>query len=798
MSLRYRLFLWVSGLFLATALISLVTSSRVMHKELAQAQGAMREKILEISEKKRLDIENFLAESLLENHAEIDSALTDILQFKPQILRFGPTRVNAERGTWEDVADLLFDNRWIDFLQNTNEGDVTASVTLKEGSLLSTERTPIDAGLTWVYLKGRVEPYLGVRVPYGLSRPSASQEQVETLHGTIPEYYLLFDPQKMAVSPPLSDGTLTSFPVTGTSGYEILVEPFIEAFRRAQMSLRAKTLSPGPLPQIPEDVCASGAASAAAVLSSRPAEEFMQRHVIDISERYTQLSLVWLITAFFNSGTLGDNLFAFPAPEGACLFSSDEQRGCAMRTEGVLRPKKLFDDALYYAQHAPINADLGLANSLAVIDLPDSNWLYLGNTAQFIVESQGKERKGYLTLGIDASTMLQKLVLAFHQTALLAHGGKWVCGVSPQGERIPIDGDLPLAEMLQKKSGIISSQGENLFFLHIVPFPKIDLHFFLLNSEAKEFSFLNDLEEGSEHVINSILLNIHITGFIVLLVAIFMVSQISRRITKPIIELANATEGIIAGKYEEVKAALPIPKVHDEIAILCGSFRAMVEGLQEREKVKGVLNKVVSREIAEEILAGSISLGGEVKRLTVLFADIRGFSHMTQQMRPEEIIALLNTCMTKISSCIDQRGGVIDKYVGDEAMALFGVPIPLENSALRAIESALDIIAVLEKWNQERGAQHLPPIEMGIGIHTSEMLAGNMGAENRLNYTVIGSGVNLAFRMCAAAKGMQIFITKDTLSEPLVREKIAYEALPPMTFKGFDQPVEIYSVKGLK
>ena len=108
----------------------------------------------------------------------------------------------------------------------------------------------------------------------------------------------------------------------------------------------------------------------------------------------------------------------------------------------------------------------------------------------------------------------------------------------------------------------------------------------------------------------------------------------------------------------------------------------MVKGLKEKEKVRGVLNKLVSKEIAEETLKGHVQLGGEEKHVTVFFADIRHFTAMTEKMDPKQVIKIVNKCMTKVSNLIDQRGGVIDKYVGDEVMALFGAPIQKENSVM--------------------------------------------------------------------------------------------------------------------
>jgi adenylate cyclase len=114
------------------------------------------------------------------------------------------------------------------------------------------------------------------------------------------------------------------------------------------------------------------------------------------------------------------------------------------------------------------------------------------------------------------------------------------------------------------------------------------------------------------------------------------------------------------------------------------------------------------------------------------------------------------------------------------------------------VSSAIEMIESLKQWNQERAGKGLHPVEVGIGIHTGQVLAGNMGAENRLNYTVIGSGVNLAARLCSAAQRMEILVSKATLDEPEVKERFLFEELPPASFKGFEQPVPIARILGFK
>lgn len=309
---------------------------------------------------------------------------------------------------------------------------------------------------------------------------------------------------------------------------------------------------------------------------------------------------------------------------------------------------------------------------------------------------------------------------------------------------------------------------------------------------------LSLLKEESKKVINRISITMRLIAIAFLVVFFIILHLISKKITRPISLLARATKAVREGKWDEIHFPPISQSKKDEIAVLYHSFKEMVEGLKDREKVQGVLNKVVSPEIAHEILKGTIHLGGEEKVVTVLFADIRHFTQMTENMLPHEVIDLLNTCMTKMARVIDKFGGVIDKYVGDEIMALFGTPISKDDSALKAVLAAIEMVDVLKAWNEERKEKGLCSVEMGIGIHKGLVVAGNMGSENRLNYTVLGSNVNLAARLCSAAAGMQILVSQDVLDAPFVKDKFEVEKLATMTLKGFDTPVQTFSIKKMK
>lgn len=301
--------------------------------------------------------------------------------------------------------------------------------------------------------------------------------------------------------------------------------------------------------------------------------------------------------------------------------------------------------------------------------------------------------------------------------------------------------------------------------------------------------FFKEMRDG---LVEKISLNLIATIVLSMAIAFFLLARISKKITKPIAELAKASEDISEGKFE--KAILPnIDKRQDEVAVLVHSFQNMVIALQDREKVRGVLNKVVSKEIAGELLKSDIELAGEERVTTMLFSDIRDFTRLSNGFAPRYIIERLNEYMTRMCEIIDETKGVVDKFVGDEIMALYGTPLPLENHADKAIEAALKMMKEVQKWNEELKKEGKLTFDIGIGIHTGLVFSGNMGAQNRLNYTVIGANVNLASRLCSKALPKQIIVSEETKNASN-QSQFTFKQLPPLSLKGVEHPVAAYEI----
>jgi adenylate cyclase len=269
---------------------------------------------------------------------------------------------------------------------------------------------------------------------------------------------------------------------------------------------------------------------------------------------------------------------------------------------------------------------------------------------------------------------------------------------------------------------------------------------------------------------------------------------IARSVSRPVLELARGAREIATGNYNH-RVDL---KQEDEIGSLATSFNQMSAGLAERDRVRDLLGKVVSPAIASELLRKKVTLGGEQREVTILFSDLRNFTSMSEALAPEEMLGILNHYFTRMAAIVEKHGGVVDKYVGDALMALFGAPIALPDDADRALRAALEMTEALDELNRQWQGRGLAAIGVGIGINTDVVVAGNMGSEKRLNYTVIGDGVNLASRLEGLTKTPEyearIIVSDGTLAR--AKGKYRTRRLGEVTVKGKRIPTEIFVLLG--
>lgn len=267
---------------------------------------------------------------------------------------------------------------------------------------------------------------------------------------------------------------------------------------------------------------------------------------------------------------------------------------------------------------------------------------------------------------------------------------------------------------------------------------------------------------------------------------------LARSFGQPVRLLAKHTQRISYGDYVtriELRRS-------DELGDLAEAFNAMSAGLSERDRVRDLLDKNVSPEVAASLLRDGLALGGEEREVTILFADLRGFTPLSEGLAPRELVTLLNRYLDRMSAAIEAEGGVIDKYIGDEIMALFGAPVAAPDSPDRAVRAALAMRRALAAFNEELAAEGRAPLAFGVGINTARVVAGNIGSHRRLNYSVIGDGVNLAARLQPLTRRAEYAADIIVSEAVLARLTGAYRLRPlgQVTVKGRAAPVSIHSV----
>ena len=285
------------------------------------------------------------------------------------------------------------------------------------------------------------------------------------------------------------------------------------------------------------------------------------------------------------------------------------------------------------------------------------------------------------------------------------------------------------------------------------------------------------------------------TIFMILL-GIFTAYELGKRLSRPIHHLMNASKAIDKGDY----SFRIDERRNDEIGYLIDSFNNMATGLLEKNQVENAFSRFVSTNVAKQIMENldGIQLGGEHVEATALFADIVGFTSMSERLHPEEVANMLNEYFTYISMASQLYNGTIDKYMGDCAMVVFGAPQPDADHKLNAICCAILIQRLVEKLNVQRIKAGKQAIHFRIGVNSGEMLAGNMGSNDRMQYTVVGEAVNLASRLHTAAKHGQIIISDYMVQDSDVQWNIVAHRHESIELRGIAEPVTTYVVTDLK
>jgi adenylate cyclase len=241
------------------------------------------------------------------------------------------------------------------------------------------------------------------------------------------------------------------------------------------------------------------------------------------------------------------------------------------------------------------------------------------------------------------------------------------------------------------------------------------------------------------------------------------------------------------------------PVLASSVALFGGvSYQYFVVG-REKRKMKRLFGQYVSKDVYEQLVANPslARLGGQRREMTVLFSDIRGFTTVTERGQPEEIVGMLNEYFTRMVDIVFRHRGTVDKFVGDMVMALFGAPLDDPDHADHAVEAALEMIAELVELNQGWKAQgRFAELDIGVGVNTGIMIAGNIGSDAIMSYTVIGDAVNLGSRLESLNKQYGTRIIVSDATRRALKGRYLYRPLGEVVVKGKTEPVAIFEVTG--
>jgi adenylate cyclase len=262
-------------------------------------------------------------------------------------------------------------------------------------------------------------------------------------------------------------------------------------------------------------------------------------------------------------------------------------------------------------------------------------------------------------------------------------------------------------------------------------------------------------------------------------------------LARPIVRLMQGTRAVADGDFSVALAVT----TRDELGALTAAFNDMTRSLREKEMIKHAFSRYVAREVVDEILKdpAQIAVTGDRREVTVLFCDIRGFTSMAETLAPEAVVELLNSFYELMIDITFKHDGTLDKFLGDGVMAVFGAPLYRPDHALMAARTGLAMQAGIRELNACRVAAGKSPIAIGVGLNAGEVIAGTVGTDARMEYTVIGDSVNLASRLESSAGPGQVLVSAETYER--LRGAIPGRPLGRFDVKGKEKWVDVWEIQ---
>ncbi|MCP4022319.1 MAG: HAMP domain-containing protein [Desulfobacteraceae bacterium] len=327
--------------------------------------------------------------------------------------------------------------------------------------------------------------------------------------------------------------------------------------------------------------------------------------------------------------------------------------------------------------------------------------------------------------------------------------------------------------------------GVLIFAVSIVPlaFIHLTMHRFQemqIQGEMTTLEILNLLQE-----------TISKESIIFIAMAIGLSYLVAQNLKKPVEEIIRVLGQVARGNF----AAKAKVYTKDEIGFAGETLNAMAEGLKEREFIRRTFGRYVGDKVRDEILKGEIPLDGEFKQATILFADLRNFTPLVESTPPRELVHMLNSYLNEMTKCIRGNGGLILQFIGDEIEAVFGAPVSMPNHEKAALNAALDMRQQLGELNNRLVEQGYSALSHGIGIHTGQVLAANIGTRQRTAYSLIGDTVNTASRIQDLNKEFKTDVLVSDRVCKRTKEWFEFTRMPEVKMKGKNLLVTVYSLE---
>ncbi|MFQ5852263.1 MAG: adenylate/guanylate cyclase domain-containing protein [Candidatus Binatia bacterium] len=281
-------------------------------------------------------------------------------------------------------------------------------------------------------------------------------------------------------------------------------------------------------------------------------------------------------------------------------------------------------------------------------------------------------------------------------------------------------------------------------------------------------------------------------GILVLGLILFGVA--SSRMLRLLRDLTSAAEEVSHGNLE---VTIPKKRSSDEVGRLANAFESMIGGLKQRHFIRDTFGRYISQQVVDELLSSPdrLRLGGELREVTFLVSDLRGFTALSSRMKPDEVIQIVNRFLEPMVDIITRYRGTVDEFQGDGILAFFGAPLAATDDPERAVACAVEMQRALVEVNTEQRQRGLPELHMGIGISTGEVIVGNIGSEKRTKYGALGTPINMAYRIESYTVSGQVLISPSTYER--VKDVVRVGDAQDLQFKGLDELIQVYEVKGL-